>query len=77
VISSLKKTAPKSNLQLPSLNTDDDDTPPIHPSFLTSHQARGVSPPKFSDVTFNASSLIDDSEVVQILSEADQVNFKF
>ena len=91
VISALKKTgagpgpAPKpksNNLQLPSLNSEEDDTPPMlaservpggpHPLYSSS-SSRGVSPPRSSEPIFETDNLINDSDVMQILSELDQV----
>jgi hypothetical protein len=85
VISALKKTGgapqkPKPTLQLPSLNCEDDDTPPM-PSVSRSGSVpfpsmpeRGVSPPRFGENLFDTANLIDDSEVIQILQGLDQVN---
>ncbi len=89
VILALKKTgagpgpAPKpNNLQLPSLNSEEDDTPPMPAAErravgpLPMHSlssSRGVSPPRSSETNFDTDNLINDSDVVQILSELDQV----
>ena len=89
VISALKKTgagpgpAPKpksNNLQLPSLNSEEDDTPPMPASEIRPggiqplyNSSRGVSPPRSSEPIFETDNLINDSDVMQILSELDQV----
>ena len=85
VISALKKTGgapqkPKPNLQLPSLNCDEDDTPPMAPFDRSGSvqfppmPERGVSPPRFGENLFDTANLIEDSDVVQILQGLDQVN---
>ena len=85
VIASLKKSGdtPKSSststsgLQLPSLNTSEDDTPHINRSDLFRPKPRprsshggGVSPPKLDEGLFNTENLMQDPEVLKILKDA-------